>query len=204
MKFLARIYHGLLSFLSAAGMIGYIAAVTVQVFSRTFLPTVPSWTEEAARYLFIYSVAFGAGIVALKDEYARVDILTSRFTPGFRKAYELAVCVLLLAFDVYLAFFSIPKFVFLKFRMVSTAMQIPMQMINFSVLLFVILQSAAYVLKITFIFTGVDVAELLGGVKSELEKIEEGLGIEKPLMETGGKDGASSLLGHAAASEVVQ
>ena len=164
-------------------MIGYIAAVVVQVFSRTFLPTVPSWTEEAARYLFIYSVAFGAGIVALKDEYARVDILSSRFAPGFKKFYELAVCLLLLVFDVYLAFYSIPKFVFLKFRMVSTAMQIPMQFINFSVLLFVGLQSVAYALKIVFILTGVNVSKLLGGTDGELEKIEEELGIEGTSLE---------------------
>ena len=178
MKFLAKVYHWLLSFLSTAGMIGYIAAVAVQVFSRTFMPTVPSWTEEAARYLFIYSVAFGAGIVALKDEYARVDILTSRLGPGVKKIYELAVCALLLAFAVYLAVYSIPKFVFLRFRMVSTAMQIPMQAINFSILLFVILQAVAYSLKIFFILTGVDVQKLLGGPSSELEKIEEELGIK--------------------------
>jgi hypothetical protein len=84
---------------------------------------------------------------------------------------------MLLAFDVYLAVYSIPKFVFLKFRMVSTAMEIPMQMINFSVLLFVILQSVAYVLRIFFILTGVDVAELLGSPESDLEKIEAELGI---------------------------
>lgn len=186
MKILAKIYHWVLAVLAAAGMIGYIAAVVVQVFSRTFLPTVPSWTEEAARYLFIYSVAFGAGIVALKDEYARVDVLSSHFAPGFKKIYELAVCVLLLVFDIYLAVYSIPKFVFLKFRMVSTAMQIPMQMINFSVLLFVILQSAAYVMKIIFILMGVDVAKLLDGAKTELEKIEQELGIaETSLNEKG-------------------
>ena len=194
MKFLAKIYHWLLSILAAAGMIGYIIAVTVQVFSRTFLPTVPSWTEEAARYLFIYSMAFGAGIVALKDEYARVDIVTSHFGPGLKKVYELAVCVLLLVFDVYLAVYSIPKFVFLKFRMVSTAMEIPMQMINFSVLLFVILQSIAFVLKIVFILTNVDVAGLLGSPKSDLEKIEQELGIG-----AGEIDGASPLRGQAAA-----
>ena len=199
MKFLAKVYYWLLSFLSAAGMIGYIAAVVVQVFSRTFLPTVPSWTEEAARYLFIYSVAFGAGIVALKDEYARVDILTSRFNPSFKKVYEAAVCVLLLAFDVYLAIYSIPKFVFLKFRMLSTAMQIPMQAINFSILLFVILQAVAYSLKIFFILAGTDVAKMLGAPRDELEKIEEGLGIVP-----GEKDGASSLREHSCcASEVV-
>ena len=156
LKLFVRIYQWLLSASAAAGMIGYLAAVVIQVFSRTFLPTVPSWTEEAARYLFIYSVAFGAGIVALKDEYARVDIVTSHFSGGFKKVYELAVCVLLLAFDIYLAVYSIPKFVFLKFRMVSTAMEIPMPFINFSVLLFVILQAVSYALRILFILTSVD------------------------------------------------
>ena len=156
MKFLAKVYHWLLSFLSAAGMIGYIAAVAVQVFSRTFLPTVPSWTEEAARYLFIYSVAVGAGVVALKDEYARVDIFTARLSGDARQIYEIVCCFLLLAFDLYLIVHSIPKFVFLKFRMVSTAMQIPMQFINFSVLLFAVLQAVAYILNILFLSMGLD------------------------------------------------
>ena len=204
MKTLAKIYHWLLSFSAAAGMIGYIVAVTIQVFSRTFLPTVPSWTEEAARYLFIYSVAVGSGVVALKDEYARVDILTSRFNHAFKKFYELIVCVILLAFDVYLAVYSIPKFVFLKFRMVSTAMQIPMQMINFSVLLFVILQAAAYVLRIFFILTGIDVAELLGNPKSDLEKIEHLLEAEAGVREGASCAYAGTSASCASASEVLQ
>ncbi|MBR0205040.1 MAG: TRAP transporter small permease subunit, partial [Synergistaceae bacterium] len=77
MKVMAKIYYWILSASAVIGMIGYIVAVVIQVFARTFLPVVPSWTEEAARYLFIYSVALGAGIVVLKDEYARVDIFTA-------------------------------------------------------------------------------------------------------------------------------
>ena len=161
MKILTKIYYWLLSFLAVIGMIGYIGAVVIQVFSRTFLPFVPSWTEEAARYLFIYSVAIGAGIVSMKDEYARVDILTSRFPVSFKKCYEILMCLILIIFDVYLAYYSIPKFVFLRFRMVSTAMQIPMQFINFSVLLFVILQAVSYCLRIILLLFGTDSKELL-------------------------------------------
>ena len=58
MKILTKIYYWILSALAVVGMIGYIGAVVIQVFSRTFLPFVPSWTEEAARYLFIYSPLF--------------------------------------------------------------------------------------------------------------------------------------------------
>ncbi len=167
MKFLTKIYYWLLSLLAVIGMIGYIAAVVIQVFSRTFLPVVPSWTEEAARYLFIYSVAVGAGVVSMKDEYARVDILTSKFPEGFKKVYEILVCLILIAFDVYLAVYSIPKFVFLRFRMVSTAMQIPMQAINFSILLFAILQAVSYAVKIILLLFGTDTKDLLKSPEEE-------------------------------------
>ena len=96
LRLFAKVYHWLLSVGCALGMMGYISAVVIQVFSRTFLPTVPSWTEEAARYLFIYSVALGAGVVALKDEYARVDIFTSRLSRNARQLYEFVVCLVLL------------------------------------------------------------------------------------------------------------
>ncbi len=160
MKLLAKVYYFLLSTIAVIGMIGYILAVVIQVFSRTFLPVVPSWTEEAARYLFIYSVAVGASLVVLKDEYARVDIFTSKLTGARKTFYEITCCAVMIIFDVYLATYSIPKFVFLRFRMVSTAMQIPMQYINFSVLLFAILQAVSYAINIIFMIAGVDYKNL--------------------------------------------
>ena len=156
MKKLAKIYSGVLSVLAVVGMIGYIVSVVVQVFSRTFLPNTPTWTEEAARYLFIYSVAVGAGIVVLLDDYARVDVIYGRFKPALRKAYDIVVTALLGVFSVFLAVYALPDFVFLKFRMVSTAMQIPMQYIYFSIMLFVVLQAIACVMRIVLLVQGVD------------------------------------------------
>lgn len=156
MKKLAKIYSGVLSVLAVVGMVGYIVSVVVQVFSRTFLPNTPTWTEEAARYLFIYSVAVAAGVVVLLDDYARVDVIFGRFKPGLRKVYDIAVTALLGVFCVFLAVYALPDFVFLKFRMVSTAMQIPMQYIYFSIMLFVILQAIACVMRIVLLAQGVD------------------------------------------------
>ena len=156
MKKLAKVYSGILSVLAVVGMIGYIASVVIQVFSRTFLPSTPSWTEEAARYLFIYSVAVGAGIVILLDDYARVDVVFGRFTPAVKKIYNIIVTALLGVFCVYLATAVLPGFVFIKFRMVSTAMQIPMQAIYFSIMLFAILQIIACVLRICLLAADVD------------------------------------------------
>ena len=103
----------------------------------------------------------------MKDEYARVDIITSKFSAGFKKIYEILVCLILIIFDVYLACYSFPKFVFLRFRMVSTAMQIPMQFINFSGLLFVVLQAVSYSFRIILMLCGVDSKDLLKSPEEE-------------------------------------
>ena len=51
--------------------------------------------------------------------------------------------------------------------MVSTAMQLPMQWINFSVLLFVILQAVSYAIKIILLLFGTDTKELLASPEEE-------------------------------------
>lgn len=156
MKRLVKIYSGILSVLSVVGMLGYIISVVVQVFSRTFLPTTPTWTEEAARYLFIYSVAVASGIVVLLDDYARVDVIFSHFKPGVRKVYDICISAFLCVFSIFLAAYVLPDFVFIKFRMVSTAMLIPMQFIYFSIMLFAILQAVSCVLRIILLAKGID------------------------------------------------
>ena len=52
-------YKDVMTYIGILGLIGFIVSVMIQVIARTFLPTAPNWTEEAARYLFIYMVAFG-------------------------------------------------------------------------------------------------------------------------------------------------
>ena len=52
-----------------------VYCVMVQIISRNFLPSAPSWTEELARYSFIYMVAFGCGVAVLKDEFVFVEFL---------------------------------------------------------------------------------------------------------------------------------
>lgn len=153
MKLFTKIYSSLLSVLTVIGMLGYIISVCIQVFSRTFLPTVPSWTEEVARYLFVYSVAIGSGIVALKDDYARVDIVENKLNPTGKRIFRIACCVLMLALNVFLLIYSVPSFVFLKFRMVSTALQMPMQIVYFSVLVFVSLQIISIGARIIMLIT---------------------------------------------------
>ena len=130
--------------LCAFGCVFYLAfcvCVLVQIISRNLLPSAPSWTEEAARYTFVYMVAFGCGVAVLKDEFVYVeflkDALLARGLYKVNRAIRILVTIAMLVLSAYLLFFSVPQLAFIKFRMVSTAMQLPMQVVYFSqVLLF--------------------------------------------------------------------
>jgi len=136
-----RIYTEILCAFGCVFYMAFVVCVMIQIISRNLLPSAPSWTEEAARYTFVYMVAFGCGVAELKDEFVFVeflkDALVARGLYKVNRAIRMLVTVAMLVLSAYLLFFSVPQLAFIKFRMVSTAMQLPMQVVYFSqVLLF--------------------------------------------------------------------
>jgi TRAP-type C4-dicarboxylate transport system permease small subunit len=136
-----KIYTEVLCAFGCVFYLAFCACVLIQIISRNLLPSAPSWTEEAARYTFVYMVAFGCGVAVLKDEFVYVeflkDFLVGHGMIALNKIIRILVTIAMLVLSAYLLFFSVPQLAFIKFRMVSTAMQLPMQVVYFSkVLLF--------------------------------------------------------------------
>lgn len=160
MKRIFEFFNTLMSYVSALGLLGFIISVMIQVVSRTFLPSAPSWTEEAARYLFIYMVAFGASVAVHKREFVGVELLQDAFhSSKVKMFFLLCIDILLLFFSVFVLKNSVLKFAILKYRMVSTAMEIPMQYVYFSLIILFTLLIISYILEIIdiLIFHGKDI-----------------------------------------------
>ncbi len=85
-----------------------ILVVSLQVFARFFLPQAPAWTEEASRFLFIYSVAFAAPIAIKKNEYVRVDILISKLDRRLHEIVDAIIYLVLAVFIFTIAYYAIP------------------------------------------------------------------------------------------------
>ena len=128
-------YNTLMSYVGLICLAGFIISVLIQVISRTFLPKTPSWTEEIARYLFIYMVAFGSSVAVHKKEFVAVDLVVDFLPTTARKVIELVISVALMVFVVFVLFKSVLGFAIIEYRMVSTAMQIPMQYIYLSMII---------------------------------------------------------------------
>ena len=75
MKFLFDLYHRLLVWLLVGTVAVLIVPVTLQILSR-FTGLIPSyiWTEELARFMFIWMVMIGAMIGIREGTHFEVDI----------------------------------------------------------------------------------------------------------------------------------
>lgn len=106
--------------------LGLIIVVLFQVITRFLLPSFSQiWTEEASRFLFIYSVAFAAPLAMKKNEYVNVDILLSVLPKSVREALEFFIYLATIVFFSIILFFGI-KFAQLGLGQTSATMEMPM------------------------------------------------------------------------------
>lgn len=63
-------------FVAIAGLLAaMVADVAVQVFFRYVIQDPPTWTEELARYLFVWEIFLGAGLAFGRGSHIVVDAL---------------------------------------------------------------------------------------------------------------------------------
>jgi TRAP-type C4-dicarboxylate transport system permease small subunit len=145
-------YNLIMSSIALVFLFGFLISVLIQVFSRTFLPKAPSWTEEAARYLFIYMVAFGSSVAVHTKEFVGVDLLVSFFPKVLIKFIEILTYVGMMVFSFILVKKSVLRFSLIKYRMISTAMQINMKYVYVSMIVLFCLLMFSYILEILLLF----------------------------------------------------
>lgn len=146
-----NVFDHILCFFGVIFYLTFVACVLIQVISRNFLPNAPSWTEEAARYSFIYMVSFGCAVAVHRNEFVSVEFLHDALEhkyAGVNKVIALVIKIVLLAFNVYILTQSVFSFAFIKFPMYSTAMTLPMQYVYFALVLLFGLMIIAYICEI--------------------------------------------------------
>lgn len=75
-----------------------LLVVGAQIFARYVLNHSLFWSEELARYLFIYLVFLGAAIALRRDGHIQVSFFVDRLPPGARRVAAVAVDLFLFGF----------------------------------------------------------------------------------------------------------
>lgn len=77
-----------------------VLVVTWQVFSRQVLQNPATWTEETARYLFVWLGLFASALVFSERGHIAVDVLVRKATPASQKLVGMLVQTSILMFAV--------------------------------------------------------------------------------------------------------
>lgn len=104
------------------------AIIVAQVFFRYVLNNSLSWSEELARYLFIWTIYIGISYGVKMDKHVAVDAVYSYMPKGVKKYYAMVAYALFLLFAVAIIYYGITVVgMQITSGQVSPAMGLPMQ-----------------------------------------------------------------------------
>jgi TRAP-type transport system small permease protein len=126
-------FEGVLELAVICTFVLMMLSVCIQVFARYALPWSPSWTEELARFCFIYMVSLGAGLAVKDKGYVRVGVLFDRLGPRSGIRLEIAILSCIGVLMGCMLYFSIPLIRIVTLQQ-SASMKLNMGLVYFSML----------------------------------------------------------------------
>ena len=104
------------------------AVIVAQVFCRYVLNSSLSWSEELARYLFIWMIYIGISYGVILDKHICVDAVYSFAPKSIKRYYAIVSYLLFLLFAVAMVYYGILVVgMQISSGQVSPAMGVPMQ-----------------------------------------------------------------------------
>lgn len=104
-----------------------VVIVFLQVVMRYCFQNSLSWSEEVARYLFLWLSWIGASYAVRENSHFRVEIIANLIKGNARNCFELFVVSIWFIFCMFLVFWSAKVTYFIwSHHQVSAALQMPM------------------------------------------------------------------------------
>ena len=111
-----------------------VVLVFSQVVMRYVFGNSLSWSEELARYLFVWQTWLGVSYSAKKRSHLRITFIKDRLSPSAQRKLEIVVTAVWIAFALFVAVkgFSLAARVY-GFNQRSSALRMPMAYVHLAV-----------------------------------------------------------------------
>lgn len=111
-----------------------VALIFLQVIMRYVVGSSLTWSEELARYIYIWQTWIGVSYAARNGSHLRITMIRDRLPPKAQQILELFVVLVWIGFAVFVIVQGITAVeTITRFGQVSSALQIPMQICYFSI-----------------------------------------------------------------------
>ena len=104
--------------------------IFIQVIMRYVFHSSLTWSEELARYLFVWLVYFSVSFTARRQKHIRIDAAINLYPQKLRPYIDILSEVVVLAFSVFIAVTGVTVFQKIAWSgQMSPAMGLPMQVV---------------------------------------------------------------------------
>ena len=104
--------------------------IFIQVVMRYVFHSSLTWSEELARYLFVWLVYFSVAYTAKRQAHIRIDAAINLYPKALRPWIEILSEIIVLIFSIFIAYTSITVFQKISASgQISPALHIPMQFV---------------------------------------------------------------------------
>ena len=109
-----------------------IISCSVQTFTRYVLNDSQVWTEETARYAFVWAIVLGTTVVTRNWSHASLDFVVKKMPPAMQRAFDAATYLLVMVCGVAMVIYGM-QLVIKVWGSVSTACHYPISMVYLSI-----------------------------------------------------------------------
>ena len=135
MKEKRQIFNRILEWGTLISAFGLIFTVILQILTRRFFGDISlSWTEEASRFFFVYTVSFGAGLAQKEGYYVSMDYFYRKFSPRIKGITDLIISLVSAVLFLLMSVFSV-YFIILGLVETSPSLGLPMSIAFASMLI---------------------------------------------------------------------
>ena len=104
--------------------------IFIQVIARYVFQNSLTWSEELARYLFVWLVYFSVSFTARRQKHIRIDAAINLYPKKLRPYVEILSEVIVLAFSIFIAVTGVTVFHKIAWSgQMSPAIGLPMQIV---------------------------------------------------------------------------
>lgn len=127
-QILSKIWYHLEEIFLIPSLIFSVGLIFVQVVMRYIFNNSISWSEELARYIYIWQTWIGVSYAARNGTHLRISMIKDRLPKNGQKVLELFVTAIWIAFAIFIIYQGIVSVKTIAgFGQMSSALQIPMQ-----------------------------------------------------------------------------
>ncbi len=99
---MSRIFDKLEEYLLVGSLAVLVFLVFLQVVMRYFFAMSLTWSEEIARFLFLWMVWLGAAYAAKRRAHLKIEAFTQKLSPRNKKRIDLLSLVIWILFTIFL------------------------------------------------------------------------------------------------------